>query len=82
MLTIMSHSKNFDSQTALQMIFENSANVSATCSTQTVNQIPMLRRNFAKFPSKEHPTSNLVERVPLRYSYLTILEETLRLRLA
>jgi len=81
MLAIISHSKNFGLQTALQMIFENSVNVSATCSTQTVNQIPMLRRKFAKFSSKEHPTSHLVERVPLRYSYFTILEKTLSLPL-
>ena len=27
----------------------------ATCSTQNVNQIPMLQRKLAKFPSKEHP---------------------------
>ena len=58
MLAIVSHSKNFDSQTALQMIFENSQS----------------NTNVA--------TPHLVERVPLRYSYLTILEKALSLRLA
>ena len=32
MLAIISHSKNFDTQTAFQMIFENSEKALATCS--------------------------------------------------
>jgi len=55
MLAIISYSKNFNSQTALQMIFENGTKAIATCPTQTVNQTPMLWQKFAKFPSKEHP---------------------------